>query len=268
MRGVSLRPRSLACAEATERNLREEHRIAYPIHRYRALAELTPQEERALLTLGEDEVVRRRGETFQREGDTARGVHMHIRGWISSSILLRSGNRLVQKIHLPGDILGTPSMVLPRAADTLTAITESVTAFVPYDRLGRLYRDLPRLAALFTMAVQLERLALMDALAVTGKASAREQLARLLIDLHARLTPIGAVEDEGFVLPLTQEIIGDLLGLTAVHVNRTIRALETEGLVARSGQRVRLLDLAALRRLSPLSQRQPQFEPTWLPPAA
>jgi CRP-like cAMP-binding protein len=193
---------------------------------------------------------------------------MHIRGWISSSILLRSGNRLVQKIHLPGDILGTPSMVLPRAADTLTAITESVTAFVPYDRLGRLYRDLPRLAALFTMAVQLERLALMDALAVTGKASAREQLARLLIDLHARLTPIGAVEDEGFVLPLTQEIIGDLLGLTAVHVNRTIRALETEGLVARSGQRVRLLDLAALRRLSPLSQRQPQFEPTWLPPAA
>lgn len=247
--------------------IRKETRIAYPIHRFRAFAALTAREEQALLALGDDEVVRRRGETFQREGDSVRGIHILNKGWVSSSILLRSGNRLVQKVHLPGDMLATPSMVLPRAADTLTAITEAVTAFVPYERLGRLYHDLPRLAALLTMAAQMERLALMDALAVTSKASAREQLARLLLDLHARLTPIGAVQEDGFVMPLTQEIIGDLLGLTAVHVNRTIRAMEAEGLVARSGHRIRLLDLVALRRLSPLSPRQPQFEPAWLPPA-
>ncbi len=259
--------RSWICPFSAAFGTRKETGIAYPIHRYSAFANLTPREEQALLALGDDEVVRRRGETFQREGDAIRGIYLLIKGWVSSSILLRSGNRLVQKVHLPGDMLATPSMVLPRAADTLTAITEAVTAFVPYERLGRLYTELPRLAAMFTVATQMERLALMDALAVTGKASAREQLSRFLVDLHARLTPIGLVEDDGFVLPLTQEIIGDLLGLTAVHVNRTIRSLEMEGLISRSGQRVRLLNVGALRRIAPLSPRQPQFEPAWLPPA-
>lgn len=239
--------------------------MAYPIHRYRAFADLTATEVDRLSRLGDAETVRRRGETFQREGDTVSGFHLHIKGWVASSIILRSGNRLIQKVHLPGDMLGTPTMVLSRAADTLTALTEAVTAFVPYERFGELYVAAPRLAALFTVAVQMERLALMDMLAITGNASAREQLARLLVDLHTRLAPLGLVEEDAFDLPLTQEVIGDLLGLTGVHVNRTVRALEEEGLIARTGHRVRLLDLDRLRLLSPLPPRQPAFEPAWLP---
>ncbi len=239
--------------------------MSYPIHRFQAICRLTPAEERHLTTLGDAEIVRRRGETFQREGDAPGGFHLHVRGWISSSILLRSGHRLIQKIHLPGDILGTPSMVLPQAADTLTAMTEAVTAFVPYERFGQLFTQAPRLAALFTIAVQMERLALMDVLAVTGNASAREQLARLLVDLHARLSPIGMVQDDSFHLPLTQEMLGDLLGLTSVHVNRTIRGMEADGLISREGHRVRLLNLPALREISPLPPRRLQFEPAWLP---
>ncbi|MGN7161293.1 Crp/Fnr family transcriptional regulator [Sphingomonas sp. SAFR-052] len=241
--------------------------MGYPLHRYRAFADLTPFEETTLSTLGDAEIVHRKGETFQREGEPIRGFHLHIRGWVSSSIVLRSGDRLIQKVHLPGDMLGTPSMVLPRAADTLTAITEAVTAFVPYERFGQLFVDAPRLAALFIIATQMERLALMDTLATTGNASARERLARLLIDLHLRLSAIGEVEADRFVLPLTQEAIGDLLGLTPVHVNRTIRGLEDDGLIAREGHRFHLRDVAALRNLAPLKPREPTFEPAWLPPA-
>ncbi len=241
--------------------------MRYPLHRYRGFADLTPAEEAALTGLGEAEVVHRKGETFQREGEPTCGFYLHIEGWISSSIVLRSGDRLIQKVHLPGDMLGTPSMVLPRAADTLTAITEAVTAFVPHKRFGRLFVEAPRAAALFTMAIQVERLALMDMLATTSNASARERLARLLIDLHLRLGAIGAVEQDGFFLPLTQEAISDLIGLTPVHVNRTIRHLEDAGLIARRGHRIRLLDLPALRDLAPLKPRHVQFEPDWLPPA-
>ncbi|PCD04427.1 Crp/Fnr family transcriptional regulator [Sphingomonas spermidinifaciens] len=241
--------------------------LSYSIHRFEALAPLSVDERATLQSLGDPEIRRARGETFQREGEALTGFHLHIRGWIASSVLLRTGNRLIQKVHLPGDMLGTPSMVLPTAADTLTAITDAATAFVPYERFARLYETAPRLAALFTVAVQMERLALMDALAVTGRASAREQFARLLIDLHARLSPINAVEGDAFDLPLTQEAIGDLLGLTPVHVNRTIRAFESEGLIARNGHRMRLLDLPALRALCPLQPRRPRYDPAWLPPS-
>lgn len=62
-------------------------------------------------------------------------------------------------------------------------------------------------------------------------------------------------------------MIGDLLGLTCVHVNRTLRVLGEEGLIARKSRHIRLLDLPALRQISPLPPRQPKFEPEWLPGA-
>ncbi len=242
--------------------------MPYPIHRYRALANLTDLEERALRELGPIETQRRRGETFQREGDQLSGFHLHNAGWISSSIVLRGGRRLIQKVHLPGDILGTPSMALQTAAHTLTCITDAVTAYVPYTRFRDLYTLAPRVAALFTMAVQIERLSLIDMLAAVGHASARARLSRLLLDLRARLAPLGLVEDDAFDLPLTQEVLGDLLGLTSVHVNRTIRDMEREGLIARSDHRIKLVDVAKLQNLSPLPLRQLAFEPPWLPPRA
>lgn len=242
--------------------------MVYPVHRFQAFAELTASERQLLSSLGDPEIVRRKGDVFQREGDEVAGFHLHTSGWIASSITLPSGKRLVQKIHLPGDMLGTPSMVLVHAADTLTAVTHATTAYVPYERFAKLYTQAPRVAALFTVAVQMERLSLMDTLAVQGTASAREQLARLLLDLHARLIPLGLVRDDGFELPLTQELVGDLLGLTNVHVNRILRSFEKAGLIARLGRRIELLDVLALRSLSPLPPRRPRFEPPWLPPAS
>ncbi|WP_246616815.1 Crp/Fnr family transcriptional regulator [Sphingomonas yunnanensis] len=137
---------------------------------------------------------------------------------------------------------------------------------MPLERIGAIYARQPRLSALFTIAAQAERLALMDTLAVTGRASAMQQLARLLLDLHARLTPLGLVEDQGFDLPLSQEVIGDLTGLTAVHVNRKLRGSREAGLIGRDGIGVRNLDLDRLQALSPIAPRQRQVQPAWLPP--
>lgn len=241
--------------------------MVYPLHRYRAFANLTPAEENALRDLGEPEVVHPKGETFQREGDAVHGFYLHISGWVISSVVLRSGDRLIQKVHLPGDMLGTPNAVLTKAADSLTAITEATTAFVPFTRFGQLFIDLPRLAALFTVAIQMERLTLLDMLAAANNASSNERLARFLLDLHQRLSAIGMVEEDTFHIPLTQEQMSDLLGITPVHMNRTVRTFDKNGWIARHDHQVKLLDIAALRAVSPLPLRCPAFEPTWLPPA-
>lgn len=237
----------------------------YPLHRFEALSKLTPAEVEMMRRLGEAPMVSRRGEIIQREGEVNTGIHLLLEGWVTSSVDLATGKRLVQKVHLPGDMLATPSMAIGRAVDTLTAITPAVTSHVPLRRLGELLASEPRVASLLLLAAQMERLALMDTLAATGTASARENIARFLVDVHARLTPLGAVANDSFELPLTQEIIGDLLGLTPIHVNRTIRSMEREGLIARVGRRITLLDLPSLHNLSPLPQRKPVFEPSWLP---
>ena len=147
-------------------------------------------------------------------------------------------------------------------------MTDGVTAFVPFSRFGRIYADAPRLAALLTIAAQLERLALMDGLAMTGNASGKERIIRLLVDLHARLTLAGMIKDETFELPLSQEMIGDLVGMTNVHVNRMLRNLEDAGFISRAGRQFTFLDLTALKRLCPLLPRRPAIDLAWLPPAA
>jgi CRP/FNR family transcriptional regulator, anaerobic regulatory protein len=237
----------------------------YPLHRFAALGRLTADDQRDLRQLGQEPVSRRRGDVIWTEGQPTSGIHLLIDGWVSSSVGLRSGKRLIQKLHLPGDMLGTPSMVLPVAADTLVAVTQVTTSFVPLETLKQVFVSKPRLTALLLMAVQLERLILMDALAGAGHASAMENMARFLLDLHQRLSGLGAVQQDEFELPVTQDMLGDLLGLTTIHVNRTLRGMAEQGLIGRQGRRIRLLNLPALRRLSPLPARIPVFEPGWLP---
>ena len=76
----------------------------------------------------------------------------------------------------------------------------------------------------------------MDTLAAARKASARERRVAILLNLHQRLVAAGDVIDDVFDRPSTQEAFGDLTGLTAVHVNGTLRDLETDRLIARAYQ--------------------------------
>ena len=239
----------------------------YPLDRFTAMAALGAHDIATLRGLGDAAVAVRRHETIRREGQPVDSIWLMLHGWVASSMLLPGGQRQIVKVHIAGDMLGTPSMALQRAADTLTALTDGWVARVPLARVRALFDEAPRVAALLLMAVKWERVALMDAVAAIGKTSARERLAAFLLDLHQRLTQVGLTQGARFDLPLTQEQIGDALGLTSVHVNRTIRALEREGMIVRHGQTVTLQDLPMLQRLSPLPRRAPWFDADWLPAA-
>ncbi|OAN66420.1 Crp/Fnr family transcriptional regulator [Sphingomonas sp. TDK1] len=237
----------------------------YPLTRFHEQATLTEAEAHALRGMGDPEILVRRNGTIRRERDPVDAIYLLLEGWATAAIRLPAGQRQIVKVHITGDMMSTPSMVLDTAADTLVAVTECRIAAVPLVRLRDVLIAYPRLGSLLLMGVQVERLALMDIVAAMGKSSARERMVRLLLDLHDRLAKIGAVEEGRFDLPLTQEVLGDVLGLTAVHVNRTMRLLEREGLIARHGQRIALGDIDRLRKISPLPPRRVRFDPVWLP---
>jgi CRP-like cAMP-binding protein len=237
----------------------------YPLTRFHEQASLTDEEAQILRGLGDPEIVYRRNATIRRDREPVDGLYLLLEGWATSSIRLPAGQRQIVKVHITGDMMGTPSMVLDTAADTLTAVTECRVSKVSFPRLREVLIAHRRLGPLLLMGVQVERLALMDIVAAMGKSSARERMVRLLLDLHDRLAKIGAVEDGRFDMPLTQELLGDVLGLTAVHVNRTMRLLEREGLIARHGQRIAFGDIEALRKISPVPPRRIRFDPVWLP---
>ena len=75
-------------------------------------------------------------------------------------------------------------------------------------------------------------------IANVGRRDARTRLAHLLCEFSLRLNVAGLGEQTNYELPMTQEQLADATGLTAVHVNRTLKGLEAEGLIGRSNPRV------------------------------
>lgn len=239
----------------------------YPLTRFTDMAPLSDDEMQALRDLGDAPVRHRRNATIRAEGVPAQSIYLMLEGWAQASMILPSGARQIMKVHLPGDILGTPSMALELAAETLSAVTDCVVAPVPLTKMRALFVTRPRLGALFLMAVQAERVALMDAMAAMGRTDARQQVASFYLDLHDRLTRLGLVTDRAFEVPMSQERISERLGMTAVHLNRTLRALDAEGLITRTQRVVRLNDLEALRAVSQIPRRSLRYDPDWLPAA-
>jgi CRP-like cAMP-binding protein len=198
-----------------------------------------------------------RGQSIRKEGDRVEGIFFLLEGWVASSILLRDGKRQIVKIHLPGDLLGCPSLALKESGETLEALTDAVISPIPNCAIGQIFKEVPRLAVGLFLSAQKERVALMQALAWVGASQAVERLAALLIDLHHRLLVVDQVFGGAFEFPLTQFQVGEILGLTYVHVNRTFRKLDELGCITRGKGRIEITDQARLRSLA--ASPQPSF---------
>jgi len=83
-----------------------------------------------------------------------------------------------------------------------------------------------------------------------GRQSAYERLIHLLLEFHDRLKARDAVEDGSFVMPFTQEVLSDALGLSTVHTNRTLQQLRREHLIETHAATVRLVDPLLLAEIS------------------
>jgi CRP-like cAMP-binding protein len=79
-----------------------------------------------------------------------------------------------------------------------------------------------------------------------GRLTAFERTAHLLLEVHARLKSVDLCHERAFVLPATQETLADILGLSPVHVNRTLQHLKRDGFVRQEGPRIQLCNIERL----------------------
>lgn len=231
------------------------------------MAALTPSEHAALDRLEDRERSLRRGGTLLRENDRTGEMYVLRKGMMMTSVLLHDGSRQILRFLFPGDLLAVSNLVYREAPETITALTDCIVC--PFERsaLSRLMIDHPRLSALILVYNQIERAALTDRLAALGRTSAKARVAAVLLEMRNRLRMTGDAIDGSFVLGLTQEEIGDATGLTAVHVNRMLRQLEEEKLIAREGGRLSFTDERALSRAANYVDRYAGLDLGWLPDA-
>jgi DNA-binding Lrp family transcriptional regulator len=86
-------------------------------------------------------------------------------------------------------------------------------------------------------------------------------MAHLLCELAIRLEAMGLTDEYGYELPMTQEQLADALGLTPVHVNRTLKALDAEGLITRTRRSISFPDWEKMRRVGDFNARYLHLDP-------
>jgi len=228
---------------------------------------LTPDEQTALARLEDRERHLRRGAVLLRERDPAGEMFILKSGMMMSSVMLADGSRQILRFHFPGDMLSAASLAYHEASETITAL--SACTVCPFERglFSTVIAQHPRLAALMMALNQIERAALTDRLAALGRTSAKARVAATLIELRNRRRVLDRTISDRFTLGLTQEEIGDATGLTAVHVNRMLRQLEDEGMIARENGNVTFTDERALLRAANFVDRYEGLDLAWLPTA-
>jgi CRP-like cAMP-binding protein len=152
-----------------------------------------------------------------------------VSGWACELRILPDGRRQIFSFLLPGDAIEA------RGAGSVGSC--GVVALTRLEVVNRgspltadpAYRDAAR-QTLSDAAIQRER-RLYDHLVRMGRLSAKERVIHLLLELYDRLERVGLVHGETFKIPLTQEVFADALGLSVVHINRTLKGLRKEGWV-------------------------------------
>lgn len=228
---------------------------------------LTPAEKKALARLEENQRKVRRGGMIQRANEPVTELFVLRAGRVMSFVILPDGSRQILRVFFPGDFIGSASTVYGKAPESLIALTDATLC--PFDKhaLRILLDEHPRVAALMFVLSQTERVALTDRLASLGRASAKARVAAFLLDIIDRLRMMDDDVTDTFELKLTQEEIGDATGLTSVHVNRMIRQMENEKLIARSNGAITLLDERALQEIGHYTNRYTDLDLDWLPAA-
>ncbi|MFK4792670.1 Crp/Fnr family transcriptional regulator [Sphingobium sp. ZW T5_29] len=226
---------------------------------------LSDAEKNALSRLEENPRKVKRGAMIQRINETITELFVLREGRAMSYVLLPDGSRQILRVYFPGDFIGSASTIYSKAPESLVALTDVVIC--PFDKhaLRRLLEEHPRVAALLFLLSNAERVALTDRLASLGRTSAKARVASFLLDIFDRLR----VTDDGIIdsfdLKLTQEEIGDAIGLTSVHVNRMVRQMEQERLISRTNGRITLLDMERLEEIGHYTNRHKDMDFDWFP---
>lgn len=190
-------------------------------------------------------------------GPPARDCQIVLDGVALRSKTTASGGRQIVAVELRGDFLDLAHLFLEIADHDVEALTDLKVAAIDRQVLRTLaleHRDLGR--ALWTEAL-VEASIAREWMTNLGRRDARTRIAHALCELALRSQAVGLSPPDMLTLPWTQEQLGDVTGLTPVHVNRMLRSLEEDGLIERSGREVRILDR---RRL----WTEGDFEPRYL----
>jgi CRP-like cAMP-binding protein len=227
------------------------------IRRLESIFALSAEERGALLRLPVHIAELKADQDIVRERDRPSRCCLVLQGFACSYKLTADGKRQIMAFWIEGDVPDMQSLHLHTLDHSLGTITPCKVAFIDHEPLRVLCDSYPRLAGAFWRDTLIEAAVFREWMVSIGRRAAFARVAHLFCEILVRLRAIGRVDDHVCDLPLTQTEIADALGLTTVHVNRTIRDLREAGLAVLKGGVLTVPDWEKLKQAG-------EFDPIYL----
>lgn len=195
-------------------------------------ADLDADDRAAILALPFTVRTMERSQFVVRERERATHSCLMLSGYSIRSKLVATGDRQIVGIHMKGEVVDLQNSLLGVADHSVQMLTGGV-AIIPREEIIRLTLARPKIGHARWIDTLVDASIFREWIANVGRRDARTRIAHLLCEFAVRLRVAGLGADTQYELPMTQEQLADTTGLTSVHVNRTLKGLEREGLIDR-----------------------------------
>lgn len=237
------------------------NQTSMPIQRYvdrlNRLVQLTPQSLAALQAVTLRIVRVEEGFDVVREGDKPHESCLVLEGFVCRYKIVAGGQRQILSFHLAGEVPDLHSLHLERMDHSIAAMMKGRVAYLPHNELLPLTRRFPDLAEAFWKSTLIDSSIFRETIANIGRRSALQRMAHVFCEAYVRMRALGQTDGTSFELPVSQASLAEALGLSAVHVNRTLQQLRRDGLIESRGRFHTIKDWERLRRVG-------DFDPTYL----
>jgi CRP-like cAMP-binding protein len=175
-----------------------------------------------------------------REGDRPGLLFVMLKGWACRYKILPNGTRQVMAFLMPGDCCDIPANVLAHMDHSIQTITPAVVATISQADIEKIFDAYPRITKAMYISQLVDEGTLRAWIVSMGRRTSIERVAHLMCELYLRARSVDSSEQ--LVLPITQALLADALGMTPVHINRVIKALREAGAMTLSRGSLQIAD--------------------------
>jgi CRP-like cAMP-binding protein len=196
-----------------------------------------------------------KGEILSEEGDTLSALTVLCSGMAKATRMLADGTQQIVAIYVAGDMLNAGDLTVGRSSTSIAALTSTISLSVPLPALRSLMEARPSIIRALWRETAAQAAIAQEWMIGLGRRTAEARLAHFMCEMSCRLELGHPDALDGVDLPLTQQDLSDILGLSAVHVNRVLQGLRGAELIEFDRGRLKILDRAGLYAVAEFDER-------------
>jgi CRP-like cAMP-binding protein len=195
--------------------------------------------------------------TLVRENEQLGESILILDGWVGRTKDDSKGNRQVLELHVAGDFADMHGFTLKHLDHNLVTLSPAIIATALHTNIERLFQQHPDLARMYWFSTNMDAAIQREWTFSLARRGAEARMANFFCEVFLRLDIAGRVDEDSFHFPLSQSQLGECVGLTTVHVNRTLQVLRRKGLIRLDEKRLTIVSPRGLREVA-------EFDPTYL----